>query len=263
VRSTRRPAVAGSFYPGDPDDLAATVGGLMDGGATSPVDPVALVVPHAGYACSGPVAASAYRVLRRCRDRVRTVVALGPAHFRDIGGLAVPECATWSTPLGEVPVDTDLRARLVDTGLARADDGAHAEEHSLEVQVPFLQSVLADGWSFLPVVARSVDAELVADCIDAVTADDVMVLVSTDLSHYYDRSTAVALDRRTADAVVGGDADAVRDEDACGAEALRGLLAWVRRHDLRVELLDLGTSADTCSGPHRVVGYGAFAVHQR
>jgi AmmeMemoRadiSam system protein B len=266
MSSVRTPAVAGSFYAADPAELSAAVDELLRAadraaGSDSGGDPAALVVPHAGHRCSGPVAASAYRLLRRhWSGRVRTVVVFGPAHFRDVGGMAVPACRAWSSPLGEVGVDERLRARVVRRGLARADDACHAGEHSVEVQLPFLQRALADGWSFLPVVARSVSADAVADCIDAVVDGEVGVLVSTDLSHYLDVSTAVARDRRTARAIVRRDGDAVRDQDACGAEPLRGLLAWARRHDLQVRLLDLGTSADTCSGPERVVGYGAFAV---
>ncbi len=288
MTTARPPAVAGSFYPGGADELAAVVDALLERAPASaddplalppslrgvskprrvvagaePAEPVALVVPHAGLACSGPVAASAYRLLRGLRDRVRTVVAFGPAHFRDVGGLAVPACAAWSTPLGDVQVDAHLRALLVGAGLARADDDAHAGEHSVEVQVPFLQRVLAGRWSFLPVLVRSATADAVADCMDAVAGDGVMVLVSTDLSHYHDRASADALDRRTAEAIVRRDISAVRDSDACGAEVVRGLIVWTRRHGLQIEPLDLGTSADTCSGPSRVVGYGAFAVHRR
>lgn len=154
----------------------------------------------------------------------------------------------------------------------REDDAVHASEHSIEVQLPFLQCALAPsaqgggsdgavaGWPLLPVAVRSVAPETVADCIDEVVGDAVLLLVSSDLSHYHDERTAVALDRRTAGAIVNRDVDGVRDRDACGAEAVRGLLAWARRHDLQVRLLDIGTSADTCSGPDRVVGYGAFAV---
>ncbi len=266
MSDVRTPAVAGSFYAGDPAELAATVDALLGraDGSEPARGPVALVVPHAGLRCSGPVAASAYRLVRRhWPGRVRAVAVFGPAHFRDVGGMAVPAGRAWSTPLGEVPVDARLRALLVRRGLARADDGCHAGEHSVEVQLPFLQQALAGDWSLLPVVARSVPAELVADCMDALADDDVGVVVSTDLSHYHDVSTAQARDRRTAAAVLRLDVDAVRDEDACGAEVLRGVLVWARRRDLRVGLLDLGTSADTCSGPERVVGYGAFALANR
>jgi len=265
--SPRAPAVSGLFYPSSAEDLAATVDGLLD--AAAPADagdsqPVGLVVPHAGYACSGPVAATAYRRLTRADD-VRTVVILGPAHHRDPHGLAVPECSAWRTPLGEVPVDQDLCGRLVDLGLAHRDDHAHGGEHSIEVQLPFLQRLLGD-WAFVPVVAGLVPAEVVADCLDAISApgsgDGVLAVASSDLSHYHDEETAQQLDRRTAQAVVDLEVAAVGDRDACGAVVLRGLMTWAQRCGLTLELIDLQTSAKTCSTPDRVVGYGAFAARR-
>lgn len=261
--SPRAPAVSGLFYPASADDLAATVDGLLD--AASPADaddsqPVALVVPHAGYACSGPVAAAAYRRLTRPED-VRTVVILGPAHHRDPQGLAVPECDAWRTPLGEVPVDLDLCGQLVDRGLAHRDDRAHVGEHSLEVQLPFLQRLLGE-WACVPVVAGLVPAEVVADCLDEIALDGVLVVASSDLSHYHDVETAQRLDRRTAQAVVDLEVAAIGDRDACGAVVVRGLMTWAQRRELTLELIDLHTSAETCSTPDRVVGYGAFAARR-
>jgi MEMO1 family protein len=265
MREARQPFVAGSFYPAGAEDLAATVDGLLESAASpddGTVQPTALVVPHAGYNCSGPVAASAYGMMRR-NSGIRTVVILGPAHFRDPLGMAVPEAAAWRTPLGEIPIEQDLCRGLVDLGLAHRDDNAHIGEHSIEVQLPFLQRVLGDGWSCVPVVARSASADIVADCIDALTGDEVLVVASSDLSHYHRQPAAQRLDSRTARAIVELNVAAIRDSDACGAVVVRGLLAWVQRHDLSMELLDLRTSADTCSSPERVVGYGAFAARSR
>jgi AmmeMemoRadiSam system protein B len=259
MTTVRKPYVAGSFYPADPAELAANVDALLAGHHTSTPPPVALIAPHAAYHCSGPVAASAYGELA---GQVRSVMVLGPAHFRDPHGMAVPECSTWRTPLGEVPIDQDLCQTLVAKGLVHHDDHAHADEHSLEVQLPFLQRVLSEGWSCMPVVARSTPADKVADLIDAVSGDGVLVVASSDLSHYHDQRTAQRLDVRTAAAIVDADVAGIRNDDACGAVAVRGLLAWVRRHDLGVELLDLRTSADTCGDASRVVGYGAFAVRR-
>ena len=264
MRAARRPFVAGSFYPARAEDLAASVDGLLvaatsaDAGSSPPA---ALIVPHAGYRCSGPVAATAYRQLTGCHG-VRTVAILGPGHFRDPHGMAVPECGAWRSPLGEVRIDQNRCAELVDLGLVHRDDHPHAGEHSIEVQLPFLQRVLGDGWSCLPVVMRSTPADTVADCIDALTGDGVLVVASSDLSHYRDQRTALLRDRRTARAIVEMDVAAIRDGDACGAVVVRGLLAWARRHHIRVELLDLRTSADTCGPPARVVGYGAFAARR-
>lgn len=253
----RPPAVAGSFYPRDPGELAAAVDALL-AAASAPADlgpVVALVAPHAGYVYSGPVAASAYACLP---PDARRVAILGPAHFVPLRGAAVPEDDAWRTPLGEAPIDAELRERALGAG-ARVDEVPHVPEHSLEVQVPFLQRRVGEELSILPVAVGATRPHEVAELVGALAAS-AFVVVSTDLSHYHDDATAKRLDRRTAEAVLACDAEAIGDEDACGAYALRGIVAYARREDLGVRLLDLRTSADTAGDPWRVVGYGAFAV---
>jgi len=256
--SAREPAAGGTFYPSDPEVLARTVDGLL-ASARTPSEtgaPVALVVPHAGYAYSGPVAATAYALLRR--SDVARVAVFGPAHFVPLRGTAVPGLRTWRTPLGGVTIDPELREAAIRHG-ALVDDAPHAPEHSLEVQLPFLQRVVGDRLSVLPVAVGFAAPAEVADAIAAVLSL-ALVVVSTDLSHYLDDAAARRRDRRTADAVVARDPDAIGADDACGAHALRGLLELARREDLQVRLLELRTSADTAGDPWRVVGYGAFAV---
>lgn len=267
----RQPAAAGTFYPGSADELASTVDGLLEGaigasgtrGGTAPPAepggvPEALIVPHAGYVYSGPVAASAYALLRGVAGAIRRVAVLGPAHFMSLGGTAVPAADAWRTPLGEVPIDAELRDAAARSG-ASVDDLPHEPEHSIEVQVPFLQRVLRGDFGLLPVaVGVSAPAE-VADLI-GVLRERALIVVSTDLSHYHDDATARRLDRGTADAVLARDPSAIGADDACGVYALRGIVEHARRSDLRVELLDLRTSADTVGDPRRVVGYGAFSL---
>jgi AmmeMemoRadiSam system protein B len=260
---TRRPAAAGTFYPARARKLAATVDSLLD--AAGPVEerrvPQAIVVPHAGYACSGPTAATAYARISRA---VRSVAVLGPPHRVEVRGLAVPEATTWATPLGDVMIDDALCRRLAQAGHAVRDDRPHVGEHSMEVQLPFLQRVLDRAWTCVPVAVGTGSAELVADCLDALTdSSEVLVVASTDLSHYHDERTAHRLDRRTCQAVLDKDPTSIGYADACGADALRGVIAWARRHDLTVELLDQSTSADTCGDASRVVGYAAFAIGTR
>jgi len=277
VRSDVRPAaVAGSFYPGDADELTAVVDSLLErarlraSGGVLGSAPVALVVPHAGYVYSGSVAASAYDLLR---DRpVRRVAVLGPAHYVALTGIAVPSVAAFATPIGEVPVDVATCAALAARfECVAVDDRPHRPEHSIEVQLPFLQRVLAPGWTCVPLVVGATAPEQVADvldalcldalCLDALCVDgDVLPVVSTDLSHYLDLPTAQRRDRRTAQAVVDRDAHGIGPYDACGAYPLRGLLHWARRHELGVRLLHQGTSADAGGDARRVVGYAAFAV---
>ncbi len=225
-----------------------------------PTPPATIVVPHAGYIYSGPVAASAYALLCPFAERIRRVLLLGPAHFVPLTGMAVPEGATWETPLGPASVDPELREVAVAAG-AKADDQPHAPEHSIEVQLPFLQRALGEGFGVLPVAVGVSAPTAVADLIAALW-ERAFVVVSTDLSHYHDDATAKRLDRRTADAVVARDPSAIGGDDACGVYALRGIVEHARRADLDVELLDLRTSADTAGDPRRVVGYGAFAMRR-
>ena len=260
-RSVREAAVAGRFYPADAKRLATTVDGLLAArAAPAPNAPVAvaLIVPHAGYVYSGPVAASGYVRLAPWRVRVRRVVVLGPAHFRSVATAAVPTTQAFRTPLGLLPVDVGCCARLVRDGLAVASDEPHVPEHSLEVQLPFLQRTLDPGWALLPVVVGA-GGDL-AELLLAVTDETTLVVCSSDLSHYLPQDQARGRDRRTASAIVARDADAIGPDDACGAAAIRGLLRWAVRADLHIELLDLRTSADTSGDPSRVVGYGAFTV---
>lgn len=262
----RRAAVAGSFYPADAEALRGLVARLLEsaarapGGAPGP-PPRAVVVPHAGYKYSGPVAASAYVRLLPLRGTIERVVLLGPAHRKPETGVAASSADAFETPLGEMAVDGMTRDHLVDERLVIVDDAAHAREHSLEVQLPFVQVVL-DDVVILPLVVGRVPADAVATVLDRFwDAPDTVVVISTDLSHYHHHETAQRLDRRTAAAVVHRRPDDVGIDDACGVFALRGLLLAARHHDLLVERLDLRTSADTAGGTDSVVGYGAFAVH--
>lgn len=263
LRSTREraPAVAGTFYPSDPLELASTVDTLLD--ATRPPADVgevlALVVPHAGYVFSGPVAASAYALLRG--RQVARVALLGPAHFVPLRGAKVPKADSWRMPFGTLDVDPELRAIAAGAG-AVVDDAPHEPEHALEVQLPFLARALGRDPSILPIAVGVAEPAQVAELIHALLSH-ALVIVSTDLSHYHDQATAERLDRRTADAVLARDPDAIGREDACGSFALRGLVELARRQDLGVRLLDLRTSADTAGDPRRVVGYGAFVVEGR
>lgn len=256
----RPAAVAGRFYPGEARALAAAVDDALAAAPPWPGPaPKALVVPHAGYVYSGPVAASAYATLASCGDAIRRVVLLGPAHYVGVHGLAVSAADAFRTPLGDVAVDDELRTLVLALPDVRVDDRAHAPEHSLEVHLPFLQRVLR-GFAVLPLVAGRADPAVVAGLLDAVWGGpETLIVVSSDLSHYLDSTTAAVRDRATADAILAGRADAIRAGDACGATPLRGLLTAAPRHGLHATLLDLRSSGDTAGPEDRVVGYGAFA----
>jgi hypothetical protein len=263
----RPPAVAGAFYPAEPDALRAALHQCFAAAAqprpTAPV-PAAVVVPHAGYVYSGPVAASAYLHMEPARTSIRRVVLLGPSHRVPLRGLALSSAERWATPLGDVDLDTGAATALCDLPQVSIDDRAHTTEHSLEVQVPFLQTVL-DDFALVPLVVGAASPDEVAAVIDALWAGrdatpDTMVVVSTDLSHYHAYANAVRLDTRTAAAIAALRPDGIGDHDACGARPLRGLLHAAQRRGMTVEQLDLRNSGDTAGDQDRVVGYGAFAV---
>jgi len=264
--SIRPAAVAGRFYPGEPDELRAMVRRQLDEaedrlGPSAGPPPHALVAPHAGYVYSGPVAASAYVRVAPRADEIERVVLLGPAHRVATRSMALPSVDGFATPLGVVPVDRELRAAALLRSGVVVDDRPHADEHSLEVHLPFLQVLLGEGWSLLPVVVGQARAADVADLVDALWGGaETLVVVSTDLSHYHDHDTARRLDAATAATVLDRRWPDLEPERACGAFPLRGLLAEADRLDLPVELLDLRTSGDTAGDRRRVVGYGAFAV---
>jgi AmmeMemoRadiSam system protein B len=263
--SIRRPAVAGTFYPDDPHALCAQVRACLDEGRRRQADvvgrvrPKALVVPHAGYVYSGPVAGSAYALLEPWAAEVRRVVLFGPSHRVAFRGLATSTDEAWETPLGDVPLDTSGAAALTRLPQARPFDAAHADEHSLEVQLPFLQELLPD-FVLLPLVAGDAPAAAIAEVMAAAWGgDETLVLVSSDLSHYYDYDTARALDRAASAAIEALRPDALDEESACGRVPVRGLLVAAREHGLGARTLDLRSSGDTAGPREQVVGYGAYA----
>jgi hypothetical protein len=259
---TRPPAVAGLFYPDDPYELKAVVRAYLDR-APAPAKaarPKALVVPHAGYVYSGPVAASAYRALGPQAGAVERVVLLGPSHRVPVRGLAVPDVAAFDTPLGRVPLDTALIAQLKSLPQVSSSDLPHRLEHSLEVQLPFLQMVLGD-FRLVPLAVGEASPVDVAQVLEtAWGGPETLVVVSTDLSHYHGYADAQRIDGETADAI-GRHSTEVDDDHACGCRALNGLMLVARLRGLEVEALDLRNSGDTSGDRSRVVGYGAFALY--
>jgi AmmeMemoRadiSam system protein B len=256
----RNPAVAGSFYPADPSRLVQQVDGWLSGSPTAgAARPAALIVPHAGYIYSGPVAASAYTHLRALKGQVSRVLLLGPCHFVPLRGLAHPDVDELQTPLGTVSVDSELLQRAEATGLVVPSAEAHRREHSLEVQLPFLQRALGT-FSVLPLVVGRASPEQVASVLEALWTEDVLPVISSDLSHYLSYAEARQVDQQTADQVVALKGP-LEGERACGASAINGLLLTARRRGLRAELLDLRSSGDTAGDKSRVVGYGAFALY--
>lgn len=264
--SLRPAAVAGQFYPRDPQALRQAVDAFLQGGpvdaarppAAAGLTPKLLIVPHAGYVYSGRTAGLAYARLRDRAASVRRVVLLGPAHRVALRGLALPAAEAFETPLGRVPVDAQARSALADLPQVVTSAAAHADEHALEVQLPFLQQVLGRGFTLVPLVVGRAGVDEVAAVLDRLWGgDETLIVVSTDLSHYLPYDQARALDGRTVERIAAGDTQ-LTPEQACGAHALNGALRAAQRHGLATTLLDWCNSGDTAGDRRRVVGYAAF-----
>lgn len=254
----RPPAVAGMFYPDDPDVLREQVLDLLRAAPAAGPPPKAVIVPHAGYIYSGPIAASAYVRIAKAHADIRRVVLLGPAHRVAFNGIAASSAAAFTTPLGSVPVDQKALRLIDDLPQVRVFDTAHAAEHSLEVQLPFLQLAL-DDFTLVPLVVGDATPEQVDEVLERLWGGaETLIVISSDLSHYHDYDSARRLDQATSRAI-----EALREQDighdhACGRIPVNGLLQTARHHGLRARTVDLRNSGDTAGGRDRVVGYGAY-----
>ncbi|GAB6067471.1 AmmeMemoRadiSam system protein B [Methylothermus subterraneus] len=260
MTAVRYPAVAGLFYPDDAVELEEMVRQFL-AAAEAPADliPKALIAPHAGYVYSGPIAASAYRLLLPAKDQIERVVLLGPAHRVAFAGLALPSVDAFVTPLGRVAADRQAIAKLADLPYVLRFDAAHEPEHSLEVQLPFLQEVLTE-FKLVPIVVGLTEPETVAEVLERLWGGpETLIVVSSDLSHYHDYHTARCLDRATSQAIEDLDPSRLNEESACGRIPVAGLLLVARKHGLKAKTLDLRNSGDTAGSKDQVVGYGAYA----
>ncbi|MDR3669564.1 MAG: AmmeMemoRadiSam system protein B [Holophaga sp.] len=255
----RQPVVAGLFYPADPVRLRELVQGLLREAPAAGAPPKAIIAPHAGYVYSGAVAARGHACLGLGRARIRRVVLLGPSHRVAFRGLAASSATGFATPLGTVPVDAQGVEQALGLDCVRRFDPAHAQEHSLEVQLPFLQEAL-DDFQLVPLVVGEADPAEVAAVLERMWGGpETAIVVSSDLSHYQDYGAAQRIDQATAAAIVALRPEAIGMEAACGALPVRGLLLAARGHGLGAWALDVRNSGDTAGDRDRVVGYGAFA----
>ena len=255
---TRTPAVAGMFYPADPRQLAHDVQQLLTAARPHALIPKALIVPHAGYIYSGAIAATAYAALRPIAAHIRRVVLLGPTHRVAVRGLALPEADAFDTPLGQVMLDTAAARTIAHLPQVTVSAQAHALEHSLEVQLPFLQSILPD-FTLLPLAVGMASAEEVAEVLDALWGgEETLIVISSDLSHYLPYATAQRVDGETVQSILDLRQPIAHDH-ACGGTPISGLIVAAQKHQLTPHLLDLRNSGDTAGSRDRVVGYAALA----
>jgi hypothetical protein len=278
----RAPAVAGLFYPADETVLSKTIDGLLAGAPAHHIPHLrGLVCPHAGYPYSGPTAAIAYKTLAG-RD-VQTVVILGPSHYASFQGASIPNTDAYRTPLGIVPISPKAQqlartnpfvlepqclvqrpqwwTRSSKPAPAAGEDTPDTWEHSIEVQVPFLQKTLKN-FTILPVVFGNVDPEQAAKALARVLDGKTIVVASSDLSHYYPYEKAKELDNRCVKAVCDLNIDEMNTQEACGKVPILTLMYLAREKGWKPQLLDYRNSGDTAGDKSAVVGYSAIAFYE-
>lgn len=261
TQNVRPAAVAGLFYPDEPQILRNQIQTYLHQGTSSDIVPKAMIAPHAGYLYSGAIAAAAYKSLAPLSDKIRKVVLLGPAHREYLKGLATPSQDFFNTPLGKIPLDQDMLKTLQSRfDFVKSKDSAHSEEHSIEVHCPFLQVTLRD-FQLLPILVGEASEKEVAHVLEAVWGNEqTLIVISSDLSHFHPYSKAQIIDHKTALAIERFDGAALDYESACGRNSIRGLLPLAKEIGLNIKRLDLRNSGDTAGSKDRVVGYGSWLL---
>jgi AmmeMemoRadiSam system protein B len=256
----RQPAVAGTFYPANPQQLHQMLDQYLNDAEMGGKVPKAIIAPHAGYIYSGPVAASAYARLKKAHDRITRVVVIGPSHRVAFSGLAVSHAQSFITPLGFIAVDQEAVAAIARLPFVDYLEQAHTFEHSLEVQLPFLQEML-DDFKIVPIVAGDATPAQVSQVIEALWGgDETLIVISSDLSHYHDYATAKQLDKATSSAIEHLQYERLGSDSACGKVPVSGLLKLAREKSLTIKTIDLRNSGDTAGDKSSVVGYGAYVI---
>jgi len=259
TKTIRKPAVAGYFYPSDASELKSDIQKYLSKIKETGPMPKALIAPHAGYTYSGPVAATVYGRLRDNKDKIQRVVLFGPSHKVAFYGLAAPTSLYFETPLGKIPIDQESIKTIQNLSQVIVSDEAHAQEHSLEVHLPFLQEILGE-FKLVPLVVGDAEPNQVGEVLEKLWGgSETLIVISSDLSHYHDYKTAQKLDKATCQAIENLRPQDLKYDSACGRNPVNGLLYISKTKDLKVETIDLRNSGDTAGSKDQVVGYGSWA----
>jgi MEMO1 family protein len=258
--SIRPPAVAGSFYPQNASQLNELLEDYLTNSDVDITPPKAIIAPHAGYIYSGQIAANIYRNIEKLKTQITRVVLLGPAHRIYVKGIALPSNTHFATPLGNVPIDTNVLEQLEHHSYVQFSDAAHEQEHSLEVHIPFLQKVL-NNFTLIPLLVGEAEPEQVAKLLSELWGgDETLIVISSDLSHFLDYETALKKDKNTSKLIENFEYNKIGSNQACGCMPMRGLLKLAQEKSMSIRMLDLRNSGDTAGTKDRVVGYGAYAL---
>jgi len=256
----RNPAVAGQFYNANPNELKNDIIKYLSAATNQNIAPKAIIAPHAGYIYSGLTAGAAYVLLQNIKDKIKRVVLLGPSHRVYVRGFAFTDATHYNTPLGKVPLDTTAFAHASTLSHVQILNAAHAEEHSLEVHLPFLQLTL-DAFNLIPIVVGEASAAEVASVLDLFWGGaETLIVISTDLSHFENYANAQTIDAQTCRHIENFNEQGLNDNSACGRIPVSGLLQLAHKNKMQIQTLDLKNSGDTAGTKDRVVGYGAWAL---
>lgn len=257
----RKPAVAGMFYPDDEEELKGQVERFLEKAKPKKITPKGLIVPHAGYVYSGPVAAFGYKLLQRLDQKKEyKIVIIGPSHRVPFIGAALSEARGWMTPLGTVPVDVESQKKLLSENIHFLSE-AHELEHSIEVQLPFLQMVLKK-FKIIPISTGMINPEVLAKEILPIIDENTILIASSDLSHFHNYETAKKIDSRANEAIPAMDFEKAKQVEACGITAILTLMFVAKARKWKCALLDYRNSGDTAGTKEQVVGYGCYAFYE-
>jgi len=259
MSNIKQPCVDGYFYPGNPEILSKTIHNLITSAKSFELPPPkAIIAPHAGYTYSGAIAATIYKTLLPNKDLIKRVVVVGPAHKLSFRGIATTNCDYFSTPLGNLAIDLAAIASILSMPTVQVLEHAFDMEHCLEVQLPFLQTVLKD-FKLIPFVIGNAQPQDVANLLLRLWGGrETLIVISSDLSHYYDYNTAQEFDKAASKAITSLAPNDLQDHQACGQLPIKGLLLAAAELKLQAQILDLRNSGDTSGNKDRVVGYGAY-----
>lgn len=260
--SIRSSAVAGKFYPEEPSELQANLEALLQHAHVDNEHLKAIIVPHAGYIYSGPIAATAYVNFYKQYPATSRIILMGPAHRVAFNGISASGLDYFATPLGNIPVDHASLKSSIEKGNVKYFDAAHEHEHCLEVQLPFLQEIFDQYFEIIPLLVGDANSKLVAKVLRALWGgDETLIVISSDLSHYHDYEAAKQIDRCTTKSIEQFQGEQLDFDSACGCLPIQGLLQVAKEFGMQCKVMDLRNSGDTAGSHERVVGYGAFAFY--
>ncbi len=258
--NVRQPAVAGQFYQNDPVQLRAQIQYWLDNKQAVPAKPIrAVIVPHAGYIYSGETAAHAYAQIKQQKNRIKKVILVGPSHHFYFDGCALPECEQFKTPLGSITLCHEHRKKLQTDPLVVFSDEIHQHEHSLEVQLPFLQSCLDPSFQLTPIITGNIRTEDLARIILPIWQEDTLLVVSSDLSHFHSYAEANEIDQNTCNKIEHYQTS-ITPHEACGSTGVNALLMLAGQYHYPLRQLQQINSGDTAGSKSRVVGYASYLI---